>query len=148
MTQYERKRNEHTFDSDNLAGQKHGGEGALTRLNDGRPFVGLALETYHSILERWGYTDSELASHGLVGDIVRETARQQTVTELLHAATLGAAELGDLEKWDRFVKRWGWRSDKSLAAMRELAKLQAEDKTLDYEAILQDSTDTSQTHQD
>lgn len=121
---------------DNTRNEKHGGEGALSRLRSGQPFISLALEKYETILARWGYTDKQLEKDGLAGDIIRETARQQTVTELLHAAALGAAELGDLEKWENYVKRWGWRSDKSLAAMRNLRELLVtEGDTLILDAI-------------
>lgn len=126
-----------SFDENNSAAQRHGGEGALARLREGKPFLGMALELYHSVLARWGFTDADLKDGGLRGDIVRETARQLSVTELLLNATFGAAEEGDLEKWDRLVKRWGWRSDKSLSAMHRLIELQKTDETeIDYEKLL------------
>lgn len=128
-------KNSTSFEAGNRVAEKHAGEGALKRLREGEPFVALAQEVYHEVLARWGFVEAELDKSGLKGDIIRETARQQTVTELLHRATLGAAEMGDLEKWERFIKRWGWRSDKSLAAMVRLAETLKGEDVLDYEAL-------------
>ena len=118
------------------AAVKHGASGARRDLFAGQPFSNLAVEAYQKTLARWGHTEQELEQSGMLGDLVKETARHQTVADMCYMLTISAAAAGDLEQWERWVKLWRSISNRGLKHMQQLKDTLESDSTLDYELIL------------
>jgi hypothetical protein len=113
----------------NQGNLKHGGFGALLRLQRGDPLVGLALELQEAVHQ-------ELETDGLLALMRERAERIQAICDLFYGLCLGA---GDAEPLDKFVKRYGWlqgQAQRMWLAVAELEKAQGDGKVLDYETIL------------
>ncbi len=91
------------------AAVKHGGEAAIERIRDGKPFTGLAHDEEVNVR-------NQLESVGR-SEIVKENAiRLQVATNLFWNAVQKAVEDGDLDALDRYVSRFGWLASATLRA--------------------------------
>jgi hypothetical protein len=126
----DRTKNGH-FSEGNRIAVKHGGAGAVKRVQDGKPLVGIAREAELAVYD-------ELDAEGRYTLVVRNAARLQACADLYWNAVSKAATHGDLEALDRYVKRYGWLAGVSLRAWAQV-KAETPDNTgaLDYERIVQ-----------
>lgn len=92
---------------------KHGGEGAIKRLTSGEPFLGMALDQQHEV-------ENRLATEGLDAIVETNAIRLQTTTDLFYAAILKAAQVGDIELFERYVARYGWIAGVTLRAWAQV----------------------------
>lgn len=74
----------------------------------------------------------------MLGDLIRETARHQTVADMAYMLVIGAARNGDLEQWQRWVNLWNRVSNRGIKHIKQLKELLDNDQTLDYELLLHD----------
>jgi hypothetical protein len=95
--------------------QVHGGEAAISAIQRGEPFTGLALEAQLRVEE-------ELAANGRKGMVNKNAIRLQACTDLFWDAIQKAAQDGDLERLDRYISRFGWLSGCSLRAWEQVRK--------------------------
>lgn len=105
------------FISGNQMTTKHGGEGAVKQLQHGRELTGLAAQAELAVA-------SEVARDGRYSLVMRNARRLQAAADLYWNALATAAEAGDLDKMDAYVKRYGWLSG---CAMRGWAQVRAEE---------------------
>ena len=111
---------------------QHGGAGAVRRIQEGKPFVGLAEEEERAVL-------SDLETSGRPEMVLECATRLHTCMRLYWNAVCSASDAGDLEKLDSYCKRFGWLATSALRAWREVraeAIAAGTDGALDYEAIL------------
>jgi hypothetical protein len=113
---------------------KHGGEGAIKKLERGEEFVGLAKQAEDAVA-------LELQNEGRVAIVIRNARRLQAACDLFWSAVQKAAESGDLEALDHFIARFAWLSGASLRAWDRVKADEAgmqDGKTIDYEKLLED----------
>jgi len=92
---------------------KHGVDGAIKRVLDGEPFIGLAADEEKAVT-------LDLAEMG-VTEIKRTNAiRLQTTLNLCWNALDKALQDGDLVAAERFIRLHGWLSGKSKDAWKEV----------------------------
>ena len=109
----------------------HGGAGAVRRIQEGKPFVGLAAQEEANVT-------ADLEAVGGRAALVKEAAvRLHTAMRLYWGAVQAAADAGDLEALDKFTKRFGWLAN---SALRGWERVRAEDAdhagAIDYEQVL------------
>jgi len=92
---------------------KHGGESAVKALKRGETHTGLAAEAELAVYE-------ELEEQGRYAIVVRNAARVQAAADLYWNAVATAADSGDLELLDRYIKRYGWLAGVSLRAWAQV----------------------------
>ena len=92
---------------------KHGGEGAIRRISQGQPFLGVALDQEQAVTKR-------LEVEGLESIVQENAIRLQTATDLYYSAVLKAAQDGDTEAFDRFIARYGWIAGVTLRAWAQV----------------------------
>ena len=110
---------------------KHGGEGALEAIREGRPFKGLAASEERSV-------KAELQAAGRAEMVKQEAVRLKTACNLYWGAVCKAADDADLEGLDKYIKRYGWLAG---ATLRAWAQVKDEDKdradsALDYDELV------------
>ena len=92
---------------------KYGGEGAIKRISEGKPLLGIAAEEEKAVT-------AELADKG-VSDIVRADAvKLQAAANLYWNAVMKAAQDGDINALDRYVARFGWIQGVTLRAWMQV----------------------------
>ena len=116
---------------DNKHRLTHGGAGAVERMRQGQPFPADSLAR-QAELEVY----DELETSGRYALTVRNAARLQACCDLYWAAVSKAAEDGDLEALDRYVKRFGWLAGSSLRAW---AQVRSEEVEGDDSAVIVDA---------
>jgi hypothetical protein len=92
---------------------KHGGEGAIRRISQGQPFLGIALDQEQAVTKR-------LEAEGLEALVQENAIRLQTATDLYYQAVLKAAQDGDTAAFDRFIARYGWIASVTLRAWAQV----------------------------
>ncbi|MDD5191284.1 MAG: hypothetical protein PHE50_09625 [Dehalococcoidales bacterium] len=97
---------------------KHGGEGAIKRIQAQKPLIGLAANELESV-------KNVLETSGPAALIKADAEKLQTVCNLFWDAVSKAAQEGDIPALDRYVARFGWLSGVTL---RALAQVQQNDK--------------------
>ena len=97
----------------NKNAQKHGGEAAIKAIQMGDHLRGLAAKAENNV-------HSEFILDGHYSLVVRNATRLQAAADLFWDAILGAAEEGDLERLDRYVKRFGWLASSALRAWSQV----------------------------
>lgn len=120
MTDETTERNERgQFTEGNTAGigAACGAEGALKRISDGAPLVGLAHDAEQAVIV-------ELEAAGRAAIVTRNARRLQAACDLFWNAVTKAAQDGDLEKLDKYVARFGWLSSASLRAWAQVGQEQ------------------------
>lgn len=106
---------------------KHGGEGAIRRISEGKPFIGLAAEEEKAVA-------AEIEESGIDALVRADAIRLQTALNLYWGAVQKAAQAGDLDALDRYTARYGWLAGVTLRALAQL-KTMAKDKTNVQEVI-------------
>lgn len=110
-------------------GDACGGEGALRRLADGAPFVGLAHDAELAVT-------AELETEGRAAIVRRAAVRLESVARLFYAAVEKASSEGDLEKLDRYAQRYGWLQASALRAWAQVKSEQHDGGRLDAAHVL------------
>ncbi|MCE5209883.1 MAG: hypothetical protein LLG42_16465 [Chloroflexi bacterium] len=109
----------HEDDNNSLNGNqrafKHGGEGAVRRISEGKPLIGLAAEEEKIVT-------AELAETGPLEIVKRDAIRLQSALNLYWNAVEKAAQDGDIAALDRYVARFGWLSGVTLRAWADVSK--------------------------
>jgi len=85
----------------NQSATKHGIEGSINRLADGRALVGRAHDAQMAVRD-------EIEAAGVVSLLGRNVERTQAVTDLLWNEIQAAVQADDPEQFDRWVRRFGW----------------------------------------
>ena len=93
---------------------KYGGEGAIRRVSEGKPFIGLAKDEENSV-------ENDLRDLGQSEIVKRDAIRLQTCLNLYFNAVQKAAADGDLDSFDRYVARYGWLAGVTLRAWGQVA---------------------------
>lgn len=102
-----------TIKGSNQNAVKHGGEGAIRRISQGQPFLGVALDAQEAVTKR-------LETEGLESIVQENAIRLQTATDLYYSAVLKAAQDGDTAAFDRFIARYGWIAGVTLRAWAQV----------------------------
>jgi hypothetical protein len=97
----------------NQRATKHAGEGAIRRIANGAPFLGVALDAQKEVEKR-------LEAEGLEAIVEVNAIRLQTATDLYYSAVLKAAQDGDTAAFDRFIARYGWIAGVTLRAWAQV----------------------------
>jgi hypothetical protein len=129
----ERPLSEAQIEQRGKANLRHGGEGALVRLKQGKPFDGLALAVYQDVLDELGIDLDRLT--GIDRVRLERAARFEAVARLFDAAGEAAASIGDLAAWERYQQRAGWIGGKAFAAFSDLRPLAVAGDGLVLDAI-------------
>lgn len=106
---------------DNQSAVKHGGEGAIRRISEGKPFLGLAADEQRAV-------ENQEQNEGRAALVKMNAIRLQTALNLYWLAVEKAAADGDLPGFDRYVARYGWLAGVTLRAWAEVAKEAKKDK--------------------
>lgn len=96
----------------------HGGAGALSRIRDGKEFIGLAAQEEKQV-------QAEIDAEGVLPVIAKGARRLETAARLYWNAVQAASERGDLDALTAFIKVFGWlqaSAIRSLSAVREAQK--------------------------
>ncbi len=93
---------------------KHGAEGAIRRISEGKPFIGLAKDEQKAV-------EAELQANGQAEIVKRDAIRLQSCLNLYFNAVEKAAADGDLAAFDRYISRFGWLSGVTLRAWSQVA---------------------------
>jgi len=107
---------------------KHGGAGAMKRIADGTPFIGIARDAELQVRAEY-----EMDGAGMLE--LRNAQRLQAASDLYWGAVSKAAEAGDLASLDKFIARYGWLASLALRAWTEIRKRE-KDKGLDAGVVL------------
>jgi hypothetical protein len=100
---------------DNQYALKHGGEGAIKRIREGLPFIGVAAEEEQRVL-------AEFEEIGRL-EMEKQTAiRLQTAQNLFWTAIQRAAQDGDLIALEKACARFGWMAGITLRAWDQVGK--------------------------
>ena len=128
----------HKFSEGNQHALKHGGEGAIKRIQQGKPFLGLALEEEQRVADQY-----ELEGRL---EIEKQTAiRLQTAQNLYWSAIQKAAQDGDLLALDRYVARFGWLAGVALRAWDQVGKSEKKQNKKSIIDILQQTDKKEET---
>jgi hypothetical protein len=119
------------FGDDNKANQVHGGEAAVKAIQRGETFKGLAASEERNV-------KAELQAAGRAEMVRQEAVRLKTACNLYWGAVCKAADDGNIDALDRYIKRYGWLAG---ATLRAWAQVKEEDKTraddaLDYAELV------------
>lgn len=98
-------------------GAAMGGEGALKRLGDGVPLVGLAHDAEVQVT-------AELETDGRASIVRRAAIRLEAVSRLFFAALLAESERGDFNKLASYAQRFAWLQARALSAWEQLRREQ------------------------
>jgi hypothetical protein len=94
---------------------KHGGAGALKRIDQGKEFIGIARDAELAV-------EKELADLGRSEIVQRNAVRLQAVTDLYYSALIAAAQSGDVDQLTGLVAKYGWLASKALLAWDAVKK--------------------------
>ena len=99
--------------TDNQNATKHGAEGAIRRISEGKPLLGIARDMQLEVEEA-------LETQGVEAIVLEGAVGLETAARLYKNAFLAAAERGDLEALDRYGQRYGWIQSKALLAWAQV----------------------------
>lgn len=122
-----------SFDNGNKAAVLHGAEGTLRRFARGLPLAEDDAHLHREIINTLGYDPIQLT--GALGYLVELIADNVLLAIRFKSARHWAAEQGDVEKYAALSQKSGWRNDKAIGQLLELAKLQAEDTSHIIDAL-------------
>ena len=91
----------------------HGGEAAVKAIQKGDELTGLARNAELAVY-------AELEASGRYVIVVRNAARLQAAADLYWNAVAKAAQDGNLEALDKYIKRYGWLASSSLRAWAQV----------------------------
>jgi hypothetical protein len=86
--------------------EKHGGAGALQKIQRGEPFTGLAVEAERQV-------KADLLDVGAAGMVKQQAIRLQTVASCYYGAILACQ---NVEEMAALIKVWGWVANSALRA--------------------------------
>jgi hypothetical protein len=87
----------------------HGGEGAISRIQDGKPLLGPARDYEMAVYDRLREDGVEVGDlKGLALIRCRNAARGQGALDCLWDGLQAATQAQDEEAFDRVIRRWGW----------------------------------------
>ena len=108
----------------------HGGAGAVRRIQEGKPFVGLAAQEERQVV-------ADLEDQGRAALVKENAVRLQTAVRLYWGAVQTAADAGDLAALDKYCKRFGWLAGSALRAWAQVKADGGDDgNVIDYEVML------------
>ena len=99
---------------------KHGGAMARRQLTTGEDFTGLAREVEKSI-------QADYDTRGPLELLRRDAVRLQTASELYWSALMGAAENGEIQKFESYMKTYGWLVAAAARVLKEVIPLQGKE---------------------
>ena len=111
------------------AGTVHGARGALKRIDQGKPMVGLAKAAQDEVLDR-------LDADGMEGELQRNAVRLQVVSDLYFAALTKVLQDGDHDKATEYLSKWGWITAKTNLAWQAALKLKPKDDRASMTEVL------------
>ena len=103
---------------------KHGGAGALKKIQQGEPFVGLARIAENEVEER-------LLAGGIEAELLRDAKRLQVVSDLYYEAFLKAMQEREFDQATSYLKVWGWIHNSSIRAWEAARKAKKTDNSGD-----------------
>ena len=103
-------------EKENQNGLQHGGGAARGAISRGTPFTGMAQAREREVI-------AELAEEGLEEIVERNAIRLQTATDLYYDALIKAANDGNEEKIDSYVRSYGWLAGKTNQAWEAVKKM-------------------------
>lgn len=114
--------------------EKHGAYGLERRIEKGLALRPDELSEKREIQREMGYDPEALPAgpYGLVVDLISDNV---LIARRLQAARRWAAEQEDLGAYVRLAQRAGWRNDKAINQLMDLAKAQGEDDAIILSAI-------------
>jgi hypothetical protein len=112
---------------------RHGASGLERRLETGLPLRADELAEKKEIQREMGYDVLPAGPLGLAIDLISDNV---LLARRFQAARIWAAERGDREAYERLGQRSGWRNDKAINQLMDLAKAQGKnDDTVILDAI-------------
>jgi hypothetical protein len=102
----------------------HGGAGAVKRIKQGKPFIGLAREVLSDVLAELGISLDSLS--GVEGMLVKRAARFEATARMFDAAADSAAAEGELDRWEKYQRRSGWIGSKAFNALGDVKTMLSE----------------------
>jgi hypothetical protein len=105
----------------NQNARKYGGERAIRRISEGKPFIGLAKDEQTAV-------DIELQAKGIEEIVKSDAIRLQSALNLYWNAVQKAAADGDLNAFDRYISRYGWLAGVTLRAWAQVKQDQKQNK--------------------
>lgn len=115
--------------SGNQNATKHGGAAAVYAIQNNQPFKGLASEVEKQLI-------ADFENEGSTSLLTKDCMRVHTAAELYWQAILGAAEAGDMPKFESYVRVYGWLATAGARLLGQLAALQGKDAPIDAAAVL------------
>jgi hypothetical protein len=100
---------------------KHGGEGAIRRISEGKPLIGMAHDMELTVKD-------DLETKGRAALVVQTAIRLQAAAELYWNAVSKAAQDGNIDALDRYIARYGWLAGVSLRAWAQVKQESKDDK--------------------
>jgi hypothetical protein len=100
---------------DNQTALKHGGDGAVKRISEGKPFIGLAEDERLAV-------EAQYKDGGQLPFMEANAIRCQAALNLFWNAVLKAAQDGDLLAFDRYIARYGWLAGVTMRAWADVGK--------------------------
>lgn len=103
---------------------KHGGAGALKKIQQGEPFVGLARIAENEVEDR-------LLEGGIEAELLRDAKRLQVVSDLYYGAFTKAMQEREFDQATSYLKVWGWIHNSSIRAWEAARKAKKTDNSGD-----------------
>lgn len=121
------------FGDDNRAHEVHGGEAAVKAIQTGQTFKGLAASEERQV-------KADLEAGGRAEMVRQEAVRLKAACNLYWGAVCRAADDGNIEALDRYIKRYGWLAGATLRAWAQVKEEDAAraDSALDYEELVKE----------
>lgn len=119
-------KNQTSFKNNNKKALKHGADGALRRIRNDLPLAEDDKRLHSEIVSQLGYNADELPKMGVVGFIVDLVADNILLAHRFKGARHWAADQNNVNAYASLAQKSGWRNDKAIAQLLELARLQAE----------------------
>lgn len=99
---------------------KHGGRAAIERLQDGKPFTGLAKAAQDDVLDR-------LDLDGPEAELTRNAVRLQAAADLYWPVFVKMLEDGDHAKATEYLAKFGWLTNSAIRAWQAAVKVKPAD---------------------
>ena len=108
---------------------KHGGAAAIKRLQDGKPFTGLAKAAQDDVIER-------LQDDGPQSFLTLNAIRAQAASELYWPVFVKTLQEGDIDKATGYLAKWGWLNTNASRAWLDVLKMMPPDDDTGITEIL------------
>lgn len=108
---------------------KHGGRAAIERLQDGKPFTGLAKAAQDDVLDRLGLDGPE-------GELTRDAVRLQAASDMYWPVFVKMIEEGNHEKATEYLAKLGWLTNSAIRAWQAVVKVKPPEDTEGITEIL------------